>query len=177
MADPSSSGSAGQDEALRVEVRRPLHRPNPAGRLLHRLRARREQRRASRAARKDQGDKLRWWEVFDVPFGDMDALAVAVLVIGAIVLLVVSALFVGPLLWILILFLVDLLLWALLALAGLGAWLLLGRPWHVVVVDHQGAIIASARVRGRRRAHEHAAVVRNRIADGIDEAQAVQSGA
>jgi hypothetical protein len=174
VVDPSSVGRTRHDEEFRVEVRRPLHRPSPAGRLVDRWRARREQRRASRAARKERGDKLRWWEVLDVPFGDLDAVAVVVLVIAAVALLVLSVVFVGPFLWILILFLVDLLLWVLLALAGLGAWLLLGRPWQVVVIDHDGATIASAGLRGRRQAREHAAVVRKRIADGANPAQAVK---
>lgn len=174
MADPSSAARPGRDEEFRVEVRRPLHRPNPAGRLARRWRARREQRSASRAARKDQGDKLRWWEVLDVPLGDMDAVAIVVLVIAAVVLLVLVVVVAGPFLWIVILFLVDLLLWILLALAGVGAWLLLGRPWQVVVIDHDGATVASAHVRGRRQAREHAEVVRNRIADGVSPAPAVK---
>jgi hypothetical protein len=174
MADPSSVGALGPHGEFIVEVRRPLHRPNPADRLVGRWRARRDQRRAARAARKEQGDKLRWWEVLDVPFGDLDALAVVVLVVAAIALLVLSVVFVGPLVWILLLFLVDLVLWLLLALAGLGAWLVLGRPWQVVVIDHDGATVASAPVRGRRRAREHAVVVRNRLADGVGPAPAVR---
>ena len=72
-----------------------------------------------------------------------------------------------------ILFLVDLLLWILLALAGLGAWLLLGRPWQVVVVDRDGSTAASAQVRGRRQAHDHAADVRRRIGNGMSPESAV----
>jgi hypothetical protein len=104
----------------------------------------------------------------------MDAFAIVVLVVAAVVLLGLFVVVAGPFLWILILFLADLLLWMLLALAGLGAWLLLGRPWQVVVIDHDGATVASARVSGRRQAREHAAVVRNRIANGMSPAPAVK---
>lgn len=116
---------------------------------------------------------MRWWEVLDIPLGEMDAVTVAVLALAAVVLLVLFTVFAGPFVWILILFLVDLLLWILLALAGLGAWLVLGRPWQVVVVDSNGTTVASARVRGRRGAREHAAVVRTRIANGVGPVPAV----
>jgi hypothetical protein len=104
----------------------------------------------------------------------MDALAVVMLAIGAIVLLVLFVVFAGPFLWILVLFLVDLVLWMLLALAGFVSWLLLGRPWQVVVIDRDGATVASTPVRGRRQAGEHAALVRNRIASGMSPTPAVQ---
>jgi len=135
--------------------------------------ARLETRRAERAARKDRGDTLPWWEVLHVPLGELDAAKAVVLAIAALVVLVVLLAFSGPFLWILILFVVDLVLWILLAVAGVAAWLL-GRPWEVVVIDSDNATVASARVRGRRGAREHAEIVRARIAHGMSPVSAVR---
>lgn len=62
--DPSRRG-----HAFKVEVRRPLQRPAPYRRLRQRLRARRDRRRAARAARKEGGERLRWWDALDIPSG------------------------------------------------------------------------------------------------------------
>ena len=151
-----------------VEVRRPLHRPSPTDRLGNRWRARRERRRAKRGARRGDTSRSKWYDYFDIPL-DFDAFAVLAIVV-AIVLLLVFGL---PFLWILVLFVIEFLVWVALAVAGGAAWLVLGRPWQVVVVDPAGTDVASAAVRGRRSAHEHGDRVRARLSAGATPDAAV----
>ena len=158
---------------MTVAVRRPLHIANPNRRLRKRWRARSDRRRAARAARKQRGERMRWWEAFDVPFGDIDAGAAVVLAIVAAILLVLFVVFVGPFLWLVVLFLLELLVWFVVAVAGLAAWLLLGRPWQVVITDHDDNTLASVPVRGRKRAREHAAVVEQRLSGGASPTAAI----
>jgi hypothetical protein len=103
----------------------------------------------------------------------MDAGATAVVAILAAILLVLFLIFVGPILWIVVLFVVELLVWVLVAGAGWAAWLLLGRPWQVVITDHSDNTLASIPVRGRRRAREHASVVQKRLVDGASPTVAI----
>ena len=154
---------------LVVEVRRPLHRPNPARRFAARWRVRREARRA----RKADKTRLRWWDVLDLPSVDGDVIGAILFAIVAVILLVLFVIVVGPLLWIVLLLLVELLVWVVLAIAGLIAWLVLRRPWRVAVVDPEGTTLASSAVRGRRAARRHAVVVERRLGDGATPTAAV----
>ena len=108
-----------------------------------------------------------------MPFGDIDAGAAVALAIVAAILLVLFVIFVGPFLWLVVLFLVELLVWLVVAVAGLAAWLLLGRPWQVVITDHDDNTLASVPVRGRKRAREHAAVVEQRLTGGANPTAAI----
>lgn len=164
--DPSRRGGA-----FTVEVRRPLHRANPSRRFRQRWRDRNGQRRAARARRKTDGEKTRWWEFLDLPLGD--GIAGVFLAIVAVIVLVLFVVFVGPILWIVVLFVVELLVWFVVAVAGWAAWLLLGRPWQVVITDHSDNTLASTPVRGRRRAREHAWVVQKRLVDGASPTAAI----
>jgi hypothetical protein len=164
MTDQSTVDPSHPGEAFTVTIRRPLQSLNPNLRFRKRWRARMAQRRAARAERKQRGERTRWWEAIDVP--DLDAGAAALLAIVAAILLVVLLILVGPFLWIVVLFLVEALVWFALAVAGLVAWLLFGRPWHVVVADRDNNTLASVPVRGRRRAREHAVVVQKRLSEG-----------
>lgn len=93
--------------------------------------------------------------------------------IVAAILFVLLIVLVGPFLWIVILFVVELLMWFLLAIAGFAAWLLFGRPWRVVITDRDDNTHASVSVRGRRRAREHAVVVQRRLSDGANPTAAI----
>lgn len=170
--DPSRTG-----DAFNVAVRRPLQSLNPNRRFRVRLHARNARRRAARAERKRRGEKTRWWEAFDVPLGDIDVGATVLLAILAAIVLVLFVIFVGPFLWIVVLFVAELLVWFVLAIAGCAAWLLLGRPWQVVVTDHDDNTLASVPVRGRKRAREHAAVVKQRLSDGASPTAAISLAA
>jgi hypothetical protein len=103
----------------------------------------------------------------------MDGFAVVVFAIAGAILLVLFLVFAGPFIWILILLVLELVVWFALAIAGAAAWLLLGRPWQVAVVDLHGTTVAAVPVRGRRRAREHADVVRARLRAGALPAAAV----
>ena len=173
MADPSTVDATWHASDLRVAVRRPLHSPNPSRRLRTRWRARTARRRAARADRKQRGEASRWWEAFDVPFGDLDAGAAVLVAIVAAILLVLFLVFAGPFLWILALFVIDLMVWFIVAVLGVAAWLLLGRPWQVVITDPNDNTVASVRVRGRKRAREHAAIVKRRLAGGASPTAAI----
>ncbi len=153
-----------------VEVRRPLYRPSPTRRLGHRWRARREQRRAERAHRRTDHSEPRWYDFLDIPFG-LDAFAVLAAVVALVLLLVFGL----PFVWILVLFVVEFLLWIGLAVVGAAAWLVLGRPWQVVVVDSTGADVAAVAVRGRRSSREHGALVRSRLDAGSTPVAAVMA--
>lgn len=173
MADQSRIDPSRRGGAFKVAVRRPLHSANPNRRFRERWRERSDQRRAARADRKKHGEKTRWWEAFDIPLGDLEAGATAMLAIVAAILLVLFLIFVGPILWIVVLFVVELLVWFVVAVAGWAAWLLLGRPWQIVITDHSDNTLASTPVRGRRRARAHASVVQKRLVDGASPSVAI----
>jgi hypothetical protein len=173
VADRSTVNPSARGDAFKVEVRRPLQSANPNRRFRMRWRTRSDQRRAARAERKQNGEKTRWWEAFDVPLGDMDGGAAAVLAIVAAILLVVILILAGPFIWILLLFAVELVMWLVLAIAGFAAWLVLGRPWRVVITDQYDNTLASIPVPGRQRAREHAAVVVKRLSDGASPTAAI----
>lgn len=151
-----------------VELRRPLHRAPPHRRLMQRWEARQRRRKRS-----DKGgdSTSNWADAAELSSGCSGDAGLAIL--GVIVLAVVLVL-AGPWMWLLVLFLVDLLLWIVLGLAGLAAWLLFRRPWQVVVVDGwTGDLVAAQRVDGRRRAAEHARLVEQRLASGMSPGVAV----
>ena len=173
MDSVTTIGPNDEASVFSVEVRRPLHRPSPWRRLRERWRVSAERRRAARARRKAAGKKVSWWEGFDVPLGEMDSVVVVVVSIVTVIVLVALAFSVGPFVWLLVLFVVELAIWLLLALVGLVAWLVLGRPWQVSVVDRDGVTVASVPVRGRRSAHERAVIIQNRLAGGATPSAAV----
>ncbi|MEZ5377435.1 MAG: hypothetical protein R2733_13095 [Acidimicrobiales bacterium] len=105
----------------------------------------------------------------------MGVFGLAIMAIATVIAVGLLALLVGPFVWILVGFAIDLLLWLFLAVIGLVAWLVLGRPWQVVVVDQHGDSHAEVEVRGRRAAHALAVVVSDRLAAGLDP-QAATSG-
>jgi hypothetical protein len=150
---------------LRVEVRRPLYRPNPIQRFRHRWRA----RRAKRSRSDDDGDSP-WWDLASAPLEVSGAIGLAV---AAVVLLIVVLVVVGPGVWLLVLLLIEAGIWLLFGGASVVAWLVLGRPWQVTVVDESGTPVAEVSVGGRRRAHEHAEVVRARLRGGATPDAAV----
>jgi hypothetical protein len=173
MADQSRIDPSRRGDTFEVAVRRPLHSANPNRRFRERWRERSDQRRAARADRKEHGEKTRWWEYFDLPVGDLDAGAAAVLAIVAAILLVLLLVVAGPFLWIVVLFVLELLVWFVVAVAGWAAWLLFGRPWQVVITDDSDNTLASTPVRGRRRARAHASMVQKRLLDGASPTAAI----
>jgi hypothetical protein len=173
LAGMSTIDPSRQGHAFNVEVRRPLHRPAPHRRLRQRWSARSDRRRLARAERKNDGAKLRWWDALDFPGADLEGVGAIVLAVVAAFLLVLFVAFAGPILWIVVLFFVEMLVWFVLAVAGLTACLVLGRPWQVVITDPDGVLVASVPVRGRRRAREHAATVAQRLAQGASPSAAV----
>jgi hypothetical protein len=124
---------------LRVEVRRPLYRPNPIQRFRHRWRA----RRAKRSRSDDDGDSP-WWDLASAPLEVSGAIGLAV---AAVVLLIVVLVVVGPGVWLLVLLLIEASIWLLFGGASVVAWLVLGRPWQVTVVDESSTPVAEVRRR------------------------------
>lgn len=157
-----------------VEVRRPLHMENPFRRLSRRWNMQRARRRGKRAARRDNGNgnPTEWTAALD-GLDAVDEGVPVVLALVAVVALVAALVLAGPLIWVLVVFVVELLAWGLFALVGIGAWLVLRRPWRVVVLDRDGSEVAAAAVRGRRAAHAHAADVEGRLALGLNPISAV----
>lgn len=116
-----------------------------------------EQRRAERG-----DEESKWYDFIPVPF-DMNFIAVAFLVLA----LVLAAFLAVPYVWLGVLFGVELIVWVALTGIGYAGWLLFGRPWTVAVVDTGGADVASAAVRGRRRARLTAETIRRDLAAGL----------
>ncbi len=95
----------------------------------------------------------------------------------AIVALVVFVVLAGPWLWLVVLFVVEAIVWVLLAAAGVTAAVVLRRPWNVVILDESGEQVASQQIEGRRAAARHAATVRRRLEaspSAVDPAAAVR---
>lgn len=144
-----------------------MQRAAPHRRFLARARARRTRRSGGTS-----DGSGHWWDLGNLPSGD-DPISAVIGIVVAIVLVVLFVVFVGPWLWLLVLFLVELVVWLALGLAGLTAWLVFRRPWSVVVLDESGATVAAHSVHGRRRARDHATLVEQRLAGGFDPATAV----
>lgn len=170
MIPEMAATSGDEDSPLAVEVRRPFHRPHPIDRLRGRWRRRRE--RAGRDGEDD--DRSNWWDGLDFPIPDVDSVAALLIAVVVIVVAIVALVFVGPYVWILVLFVVDIVVWlGLLAIGGL-AWLVFRRPWEVAVVDGDGTTLATTAVDGRRRAHDHATVVQRRLDAGSSPVDSVR---
>jgi hypothetical protein len=158
-------------EIYTVEVRRPLHRDSPWRRMRARWTSRRDARRKQaeqrRAERGDTGST--WCDFIPVPF-DLDVVAVVFLLFA----LALAAFFLGPYLWLGVLFGVELIVWVVLTGIGYAAWLVFGRPWTVAVVDTDGKDVTTADVRGRRQARLTAETIRRHLAAGLAPDAAMQ---